>query len=116
MCFIVEMYAQNIYNIIEAEYSGQNGYGTLPYFTGTQYGAGWLRNLMRLAFPFLKTAVSTAGNIAANTAGDLIDNENTSLGEALRNNVVKEAARRFAGGVKRERQPSINKSKRKRLR
>lgn len=51
-------------------YSGPvQGGGELPFFTGKQYGGGWLRILGRFAFPILRRIV----NIAMNTGADLID-------------------------------------------
>ena len=72
-------------------YSGQ-GSG-LPYFVGRQYGAGWFRNAIRFAFPFLRKAIGTVGNIAANTAQDMINDENKSLGDTLKDNAVKVVTR-----------------------
>ena len=83
----------NMYDIdrlILHEYSGQTGYGTLPYFVGKQYGTGWLRNIARFAFPFLKKALGAFGNFAMNTAEDLIHNENRSFGQAAAENAIKE--------------------------
>ena len=75
------------------EYSGQSGHGSLPFFVGKQYGTGWLRNIARFAFPFVKRALGVVGNIASNTAEDMIHNENKSVGESLKENAVKEAKR-----------------------
>jgi len=81
--------------LILQEYSGQNGYGSLPYFVGQQYGTGWLRNIARMAFPFLKRALGVVGNIAVNTAGDLIHDENKSVGQTLLDNAVNETRNAF---------------------
>lgn len=75
------------------EYSGQDGYGTLPYFVGKQYGNGWLRNLTRMAFPFLKKAAGAIGNIAANTAEDMLNDENKTIGQTIKQNASREANR-----------------------
>lgn len=91
------------------EYSGQDGYGNLNYFVGRQYGAGWLRNLARIAFPFFKKAISTAGNIASNTASDLLKDENRGFTESLRDNAIKEAGNLLT----RKRSAPINRSKNK---
>ena len=51
-------------------YSGPvQGGGELPFFTGKQYGGGWIRTLGRFAFPILRRII----NIAMNTGADLID-------------------------------------------
>ena len=81
--------------LILQEYSGQNGYGSLPYFVGQQYGTGWLRNIARMAFPFLKRALGVVGNIAVNTAGDLIHDENKSVGQTLLDHAVNETRNAF---------------------
>ena len=78
----------DIDHLILQEYSGQTGYGTMPYFVGKQYGNGWLRNIARIAFPFLRKALGFVGNVAMNTAGDLIHNENKTVGEALSENAI----------------------------
>jgi len=81
----------DIDHLILQEYSGQTGYGSLPYFVGNQYGNGWLRNIARFAFPFLKKALGFVGNVAVNTAGDLINDESKSFGTTLRDNTVSAA-------------------------
>ena len=98
-----------MYDSIVRAYSGQDGSGTLPYFVGKQHGTGWLRSLARIAFPILKTAVGAAGNIAANTAEDLIENRKNLTG-SLRDNAVREA-RRLLGGKRKNTSRSINRSK-----
>jgi hypothetical protein len=97
--------------LIFQEYSGQTGYGSLPYFVGKQYGTGWLRNIARFAFPFIKKALGVVGNVASNTAEDMLTNENKSFGESVKENVVKEAGRI----LKRPRSTSINGGKKPRL-
>ena len=106
-------------------YSGQDGAGSLPYFVGRQYGAGWLRSLARIAFPILKRVVGVAGNIASNTAQEMIDNRSgKSFTQSLKDNALSEAGRllkghgrrrkRKAGGAttttKRKRSAAINTS------
>jgi len=88
-------------------YSGQDGGASLPYFVGRQYGNGWLRNLARIAFPILRKAVGVAGNIASNTAEDMIDNRK-SFTDSLKHNAVSEANRLLTGGFKRPATSSIN--------
>ena len=85
----------DIDKLILHEYSGQDGYGSLPYFVGKQYGTGWLRNIIRMAFPFLRKALGVVGNIAVNTAGDLVNDENKSVGSTLLENTVKETRNAF---------------------
>jgi len=74
------------------EYSRQSGSGSLPYFVGRQYGQGWLRNIAKFAFPFLKKAVGAVGNIASNTAESMIHNEGKTFGSALKESASKEAS------------------------
>ena len=81
--------------LILHEYSGQNGYGSLPFFVGKQYGTGWLRNIARMAFPFLKKALGVVGNIAVNTAGDLIHDENKKFGSTILDHTVNETRNAF---------------------
>jgi hypothetical protein len=85
----------DIDKLILQEYSGQNGYGSLPYFAGKQYGSGWLRNVARMAFPFLRKALGVVGNIAVNTAGDLITDENKTIGQTLLDHTVNETRNAF---------------------
>lgn len=80
-------------SLILHEYSGQSGYGSLPYFVGNQYGSGWLRNIARFAFPFLKKAVGTVGTIASKTAEDMLNDENKTIGQTLKKHAVNEAKR-----------------------
>ena len=81
-------------------YSGeQRGAGSLPYFVGNQYGSGWLRTLARIAFPLLQTVVGAAGNVAARTAKDLIDEKKT-FKDSLRDNALGEVSN-LIGGQKR---------------
>ena len=83
------------------EYSGQDGYGSLDYFVGHQYGAGWMRNLARVVLPFFKKAIGTVGTIAGNTASDLLNDENKKFGETLRDNAIKEASKLLTSKRKR---------------
>lgn len=105
-----------IFKIYSTSY--QSGAG-LPYFVGKQYGGGWLQTLARIAFPILRTAVGAAGNIAANTAEDLIEKRKTFT-ESLKDNALGEASKLFKQGgsaIKRKSRPpptSIN-STRKRV-
>ena len=107
----------DIDKLILQEYSGQNGYGSLPYFVGKQYGNGWLRNIARMAFPFLRKALGVVGNIAVNTAGDLINDENKTIGQTLVNHTLNETKNAFAPspargrGLKRIASRSINVSR-----
>lgn len=80
-------------HLILNEYSSQSGHGALPYFVGKQYGAGWLRNVARFAFPFVKKALGAVGNIASNTAQDLIENEDQTIGQTLKKHALNEASR-----------------------
>lgn len=79
--------------LIFQEYSSQSGNGSMPYFVGKQYGGGWLRNIARFAFPFVKKALGFVGNIASNTAEDVINNEGTNVGQALKKHAVAETKR-----------------------
>ena len=105
----------DIDKLILHEYSGQNGYGSLPYFVGKQYGTGWLRNIARMAFPFLRKALGVVGNIAVNTAGDLINDENRTVGKTLLEHTVNETRNAFnrnaparGRGIRRKPPLSIN--------
>lgn len=98
---------------IAAAYSGQYGGATLPFFVGRQYGTGWLRTLARFVFPIAKRALGMAGNVAANTAEDLITKKK-ALKESIKDNAVAEATRLLASGTKRAAagdSSSINKRK-----
>jgi hypothetical protein len=90
--------------------------GTLPYFVGKQYGGGWLQTLARIAFPILRTAVGAAGNIAANTAEDLIEKRKTFT-ESLKDNALGEASKLFTQGggttLKRKSHPATSINSRK---
>ena len=89
--------------------SYQSGSG-LPYFVGKQYGGGWLQTLARIAFPILRTAVGAAGNIAANTAEDLIEKRKTFT-ESLKDNALGEASKLFkqgTTGIKRKFRPATS--------
>jgi hypothetical protein len=88
---------RRIHDPIAYTYSGQDGGASLPYFIGRQSGTGWLRNLARIAFPILKKVVGVAGNIASNTAEDLIENKK-SFTESLKDNALNEAQRVLKGG------------------
>lgn len=99
----------DIDKLILQEYSGQSGYGSLPYFAGRQYGTGWFRNIARVAFPFLRKALGFVGNVAANTAQDMINDENKKLGSTL----VEHATNELSRAVKR-RGSTINTSDEKR--
>ena len=77
-------------------YSGQDGGGGMPYFIGRQYGSGWLRNLARIAFPILKKVAGFAGNVAFNTAEDMIENRK-SFTQSLKDNALNEANRLLTG-------------------
>ena len=79
---------------IARAYSDQTGEGTLPFFIGKQYGTGWLHSLARFAFPIVKKVVGMAGNVAANTAEDLLENRK-SFGESIKDNAMNELGRSF---------------------
>jgi hypothetical protein len=108
----------DIDKLILNEYSGQTGYGSLPYFVGKQYGTGWLRNIVRMAFPFLRKALGVVGNIAVNTAGDLVNDENKKVGPTILEHTVNETRNAFSrkppstlirgNGIKRKSLTSIN--------
>ena len=107
----------DIDKLILNEYSGQTGYGSLPYFVGKQYGTGWLRNIVRMAFPFLRNALGVVGNIAVNTAGDLVNDENKKVGPTILEHTVNETRNAFnrkpstlirGNGIKRKSLISIN--------
>ena len=108
----------DIDKLILNEYSGQTGYGSLPYFVGKQYGTGWLRNIVRMAFPFLRKALGVVGNIAVNTAGDLVNDENKKVGPTILEHTVNETRNAFnrkppsalirGNGIKRKSLTSIN--------
>ena len=93
--------------------SYQSGSG-LPYFVGKQYRGGWLQTLARIAFPILRTAVGAAGNIAANTAKDLIEKRKTFT-ESLKDNALGEASKLFKQGTttKRKSHPATSINSRK---
>lgn len=98
---------------IALAYSGQYGGATLPFYMGKQYGMGWLRTLARFVFPIAKRALGIAGNVAANTAQDVIQ-ERKGFKQSLRDNTMTEASRLLASGVKRaatQQSPSINRYK-----
>lgn len=61
--------------------------GELPYFTGKQYGSGWLRTIGRFAFPLLQRV----GRFFGNTAKDVLVNEKP-IKEALKTNAINEVA------------------------
>ncbi len=92
-------------DVIADYYSSDQSGSALPYFAGNQYGSGWLRSLARFAFPMLKTVGRMAGNVAINTAGDLLEN-GKSLGESLRDNTLKEISRSGHRAKKRSAGPS----------
>lgn len=77
---------------IAVEYSKQSGGGTLPYFQGKQHGSGWVRSIGRFAFPIVKSVLGLAGNVAANTAQDLLENKK-DLKTSLKDNALNEARR-----------------------
>ena len=58
-------------NEIVSLYSKRQQGGELPYFIGKQYGSGWFRNIVRLAFPFLKRF----GKVAVDTAKDALSSD-----------------------------------------
>jgi len=113
-CIVNCLTMYDLDKLILQEYSGQNGYGSLPYFVGKQYGTGWLRNIARMAFPFLRKALGVVGNIAVNTAGDLINDENKTIGQTLVNHTLNETKNALAPspsrgrGLKRIAPRSIN--------
>lgn len=82
-------------------YSGQIGGASLPYFVGRQYGGGWLRNLLRIAFPIAKKALTSVGSIASSTAQNLLSNENKGFKESLKDAAMTEAKNVLKAGVKR---------------
>lgn len=119
------MYMKSVRNVndpIVLAYSGQDGGATLPYFVGRQHGAGWLRTLARIAFPIVRKVLGMAGNVAMNTAGDLIANRK-SFKDSVKDNAMNEATNvlvRSGGGVKRKKSTpssssSINKRRNKHL-
>lgn len=72
---------------------GQIGGASLPYFQGgRQYGAGWLRTIARMVFPIAKQALGMVGNVAANTARDLID-DRKGFKQSIKDNAMSEATR-----------------------
>ena len=97
------------------EYSGQSGYGSLPYFVGKQYGTGWLRNIARFAFPFLRQALGVVGTVAGNTVQDMIENKNKSLGQSIKENTLSEAKKilKRKASSRGTRGSGINRSRRK---
>lgn len=86
---------------ITRAYMQQDGGASLPYFVTRQYGAGWLRNLARIAFPIVRKVLGLTGKVAANTAQDLINNEEKSFKDSLTENAKKEATKAIASGIKR---------------
>lgn len=69
-------------NDIASLYSTSLSGGELPYFIGKQYGAGWFRNIARMAFPILKKF----GSALVNTASDWINDK--KILPSLKRNVV----------------------------
>ena len=71
-------------------------------------------NIARMAFPFLRKALGVVGNIAVNTAGDLINDENKTIGQTLVNHTLNETKNALAPspsrgrGLKRIAPRSIN--------
>ena len=83
------------YDPIALAYSGAQQFGgaSLPYFQGgRQYGAGWLRTVARMFFPLAKRAFGVVGNVAANTAKDLID-DRKGFKQSIKDNAISEATR-----------------------
>jgi len=76
--------------IITNAYSGDQSGGDLPYFVGKQYGSGWLRTVARFAFPLIKKVLKSAGKVAVNTAGDMLEDNEKPLGQTLRKHALKE--------------------------
>lgn len=71
----------------------QFGGASLPYFQGgRQYGSGWLRTMARMVFPIAKRALGMVGNVAANTAKDLID-DSKGFKQSFKDNALTEATR-----------------------
>jgi hypothetical protein len=67
-------------------YNDQIG-GALPFFVGKQYGGGWLNSLARIAFPILQKFLGIAGNVAQDTAKQVIYN-NRPIMDALKSSAV----------------------------
>ena len=83
------------YDPVALAYSGEQQFGgaNLPYFQGgRQYGAGWLRTVARMFFPIAKRAFGVVGNVAANTAQDLID-DRKGFKQSIKDNAISEATR-----------------------
>ena len=68
--------------------SDNQGGGELAYFTGRQYGSGWLRTLGRIAFPILKKVARVAGNVAH----DALERPDKPILSSIRDNAIKEVA------------------------
>lgn len=112
--YIIDAIMSSRLDPIAYAYSGQDGGASLPYFVGKQYGNGWLRTLARIAFPILKKVVGFAGNVASNTAEDMINNKK-SFRESLKDNALGEAQRTFMSGKRAASFSSINTPKKKRI-
>ena len=75
-------------DILRSYDGGVQDGGDLAYFTGKQYGSGWLRTLGRFAFPILKRVVRVAGNVAQ----DALNNPEKPILSSIRDNALSEVA------------------------
>ena len=75
-------------DILRSYDGGNQDGGDLAYFTGKQYGSGWLRTLGRFAFPILKRVVHVAGNVAQ----DALNNPQKPILNSIRDNALSEVA------------------------
>lgn len=84
-------------------YSQQVGEG-IPFFSGYprhQVGGSFLGGLLRIALPLLKSFGTSALNVAANTASDVVHNDK-NLKESILSNTVREVKRKLPKTVFRE--------------
>lgn len=94
-------------SIVQYYDGGTQDGGDLAYFTGKQYGSGWLRTLGRFAFPILKRVVRVAGNVAQ----DALDNPEKPILSSIRDNALSEVAKTVGKGVR----SSINTARKRKL-
>ena len=91
-------------DILRSYDGGNQDGGDLAYFTGKQYGSGWLRTLGRFAFPMLKKVVRVAGNVAQ----DALDNPEKPILNSIRDNAINEVAKTVGSSINTTRKRKSN--------
>ena len=91
-------------DILRSYDGGNQDEGDLAYFTGNQYGSGWLRTLGRFAFPMLKKVVRVAGNVAQ----DALDNPEKPILNSIRDNAINEVAKTVGSSINTTRKRKLN--------